>query len=306
MRLTIKNSFLFFICCFNLSICAQAQPLHSFPSFSDSALWSVAMRAGVPPVNINTQLYSFSSDTFFCGFNYSIIESALTTKGYVRSDSDKVFVRKTNSCTDKEYVMYDYNLNSGDSAWFACFSCATMSSDTINIKIIGIDSVIVNGIQRKRMKTLAQDLSACVLDTADWLKGIGSTFNPFYSLDPLFSTSEVAEYTLLCFDSSTTQLYMNPIWNICDTTSTGINVLNTNESVEMNPNPAIEKITLRFQEQISSIEIYNSLGEIIYYARTVWMPNETIEIDLSNKTAGFYFLIAKSNRNNITQKFVKL
>jgi hypothetical protein len=51
------------------------------------------------------------------------------------------------------------------------------------------------------------------------------------------------------------------------------------------------------------IEIYNSLGSIIYSTE---IENVKTEIDLSNQSSGIYFILIKTENNPIAKRIIKL
>ena len=84
--------------------------------------------------------------------------------------------------------------------------------------------------------------------------------------------------------------------------STGINstIIHLNNEISIFPNPTTGKFTLSTSEKIETIEIYNLLGDKIFYSATI-----QFEIDLSNQPSGIYFLVAHSKDKTITKKIVK-
>ena len=103
---------------------------------------------------------------------------------YVREEEKKVFFY-TEEC-DKEYLMYDFNLNVGDEVFladprhpFSCFNsspenpypCELTKGDTIigNFKITEVDSIEYNQVKRKMLR-----LGRNSTNSADiWVEGIG-------------------------------------------------------------------------------------------------------------------------------------
>ena len=65
------------------------------------------------------------------------------------------------------------------------------------------------------------------------------------------------------------------------------------------PNPTRGVITLPAGVTSGNIELYNSVGQKIYFNKT----NESI-IDLSGNLPGMYFLIIKGNSNDTNYKII--
>ena len=70
----------------------------------------------------------------------------------------------------------------------------------------------------------------------------------------------------------------------------------------LHPNPTNDLLNIQFKNniQISSISIYNTLGQLI-----LAVPNATEKIDVSNLSSGNYFLKINSDKGTTNAKFVK-
>jgi hypothetical protein len=68
------------------------------------------------------------------------------------------------------------------------------------------------------------------------------------------------------------------------------------------PNPVKEvlNISSKNQTEISSIEIYNIVGQVV-----IAIPNSTKTIDVSNLKTGTYFIKVNTEKGTTTTKFVK-
>jgi len=93
---------------------------------------------------------------------------------YVREEGGKVFFY-AESC-DKEYLMYDFNLNMDDEVVLAdphypisLFNCKFAGYD-FQYKVIEVDSIEYNQVKRKRLKLMNIYFPSCY-DT--WVEGIG-------------------------------------------------------------------------------------------------------------------------------------
>lgn len=79
---------------------------------------------------------------------------------------------------------------------------------------------------------------------------------------------------------------------------TGINQLSINNNINIFPNPFINQITVNSNNANQLIQIYNSLGSIVYSSV---MDKDNIIIDLSNQSNGFYYIKIGS----VTKKIIK-
>lgn len=93
---------------------------------------------------------------------------------------------------------------------------------------------------------------------------------------------------------------------VADLTTVGSNadILSNKEfnafQFEVYPNPSSDVINIRAKSPISKIKLHNVLGQV------VTEKNETSSIDISDLSAGYYFLRAEDNSGNIgTKKIIK-
>jgi len=83
---------------------------------------------------------------------------------------------------------------------------------------------------------------------------------------------------------------------------TGINEWNVLGSVTVFPNPFTNKITVLSVDGNRNIQVYNSLGELVY---SVKVENEKTEINLNNQPKGIYFICIKSDNGTEVKKLIK-
>ncbi len=85
----------------------------------------------------------------------------------------------------------------------------------------------------------------------------------------------------------------------------GIKTNNTNlENIKLYPNPnkGIFNISLDHKNETYQLEIYNSLGELVYQSMVI---NELLEINLEASPIGLYYVKLKGKEGNKTFKFIK-
>lgn len=76
----------------------------------------------------------------------------------------------------------------------------------------------------------------------------------------------------------------------------------TNDGIIIYPNPFNNKITLVSKSRKKSVQIYNTLGSIIYSAI---LEDEKSEIDLSNLSSGIYFIQTSDEKMISTKRIIK-
>lgn len=81
----------------------------------------------------------------------------------------------------------------------------------------------------------------------------------------------------------------------------GINENGDKGYVSMYPNPATEGITLSANTNITDVQIYNALGQLVYGLK---VNAKTTTIDLSSLQNGVYFVKTNSTLGTVTQKLI--
>lgn len=308
----MKNKILFLIL-FSFLFLQKGKSQNCFPEFSDSAKWNVLTCAYGIGVSCNTVSYQYSYDTLFCGHVYSkITPSPMSYSGYIRSDSTRAYIRMTNSCTDKEYLMYDFTINNGDTVYLAYNLWNSWTfDDTTRFILDSSNTQIINGVARDvyyLKYNTSPDLYPNLYDQMIWIKGIGSTTHPFFPLECVDGFFCDIDWRLLCFDSSGVQLYQDSLFNTCDTTYSTVKVnevLNENQLI-IYPVPFTNNLTISIEDAlISEIDILNLHGKIIYKIAGIEKNNFNIET-LENLHEGIYILKAHTNKGILIKKIIKV
>jgi hypothetical protein len=274
---------------------------HVFPDYSDNAHWNV-LECLWP--ECYTKSYNYEYDTIFCGQNYSKIHfTELNENGYFRSENLKTYFRKNPNCSDKEYLIYDYSLNIGDTVFVGYDLFWNAGKDTAEFVVDAIDTVNYFGVDRQRFKMLYDPMNEGMLyRPMYWINGIGSEVHPFYPFNCLWDGCEQG-YQLLCYDSLAVQLYQNSWANTCDTTILGIPNLETDISIA--PNPFSSEITVSVQNSsVYQINIYSSIGnKIMEYS---YVGNNIIIMETDKLNSGSYILELLTNSGSYTKKIIKI
>ncbi len=269
-----------------------------FPSWTDSPTWNVLECFWM---NCSTTTYQYVYDTTFCNQTYSKVELFNNQPGYIRSDSVKTYFRKSSNCIDKEYLMYDYSLNLGDTAYVGFNLELGTSYDTTAFVLTQIDTVNYFGVARQRFKLNFDNCNIGIpLHFMYWIKGIGSETQPFYSFRCLCDACEYT-FTLLCFDSTATQLYQNVIYNTCDTT-VGLNEINRPWKISIEPNPFFTSALIKTNSlEKLEIQVYDTKGKLIK------LMSGYSELSIGEELkSGIYFVKINTEKFHIAKKLVKL
>lgn len=288
-------------------ILPNAKSQTSFPSLTDNPTWSVYGTDNFWSGVFLTRNYEYEKDTLLCGQQYIKVESTPNHPnnviGYARVDNEKVYIRTSNNCADKEYLMYDFSLNIGDTVY-----CGYDIYDTTQFWVVAIDTVNHFGIDRKtlRMNFYMGTPPWGIVVGMDWIEGIGSTTHPFYPTVCLTDNCETL-YTLLCYDSSGTQLYQNSSFSTCDTTNVGIEETRNKLNLSIYPNPFFQSTTIDIglvNPEKVKIEIYAIDGKKLYDLKT---SPENMKFQIGDRlTEGIYMLKLLTDNQEITKKIIKI
>lgn len=170
----------------------------------------------------------FQTDAFFssghldlCGNTYNIVEG-LFGEGelYYRNEDQRTLLRRSTNCAEKEYLLYDFSLDLGDTIYVG-WEMEGSGEDTTMAIVETIDTVEFLGITRRRFSLLIDRCPMAgdepVFTTMEWIEGVGSTTHPFYAVICLCDFCETGT-VLQCADSSGTLTYRSLPDVVCDFT----------------------------------------------------------------------------------------
>ena len=223
----------------------------------------------------------------------------------------------------KEFLLYDFSLNMGDTVSVANFAEADKEGyircvkfervDVIGIEITNkdfltlndTDSLVMleNGMQRKRI-LMSNDVENI---WQYWIEGIGSSDGPFRHYNK-FEFEHALTKRLLCYNEDNEYLYYQNEFDIDGDIDCFIKFPSDvpencmNDDIKVYPNPAREVIRIdNLPIGWYDIKIYNDNGQIIF-SKPI---DNTGEIDISNFPCGLYFVVINSNYKNCNLKLVK-
>ena len=118
-----------------------------------------------------------------------------------------------------------------------------------------------------------------------------------------FNSSEIAQedsgnYSTLCYESTSNAMqdYVNCAQAVLNSQNFDINLL------EIYPNPGTDEVEINYNQLIDTVEIYNSLGQIIQTLQ----PNKlSVIVNTSNLPTGMYILKIKSNSSSAIIHWIK-
>lgn len=302
---TILLSFVIII----IAISALAQQYRSFPTHD--AVWKENHH-----VSYGSSHYSYlnyqnfiNGDTvingktyhkiYSSGKRYSYVSNSGSTsyyqnvyKGCIREDSLKHVYFYLNAL---EYLLYDFNLDLGDTLSDNLHGMGLMHSYDPSIKLIvnAIDSVIVGGDYHKRYRF---DYS---YHTLYLIEGIGSSDGLLETFDcyPSYSTD------LICFKQDNIDAY--PFGQGCDLGVTGIEEIASEQKIQLFPNPSHGTFTINFMDDAPEnaiLRISDQLGQTVYEKKLT--GNKSHQINAGKIADGIYFIRIQSKGKAYLMKLI--
>ena len=239
------------------------------------------------------------NETYKKLYLYSDIEFSPETATYIgalRENSQKqVFYRGMYELLELNEMIYDFSLSVGDT--FSGGSLNT-SSAFMGLVVADIDTVNYNGVERRRFKIMTEGYSQIA---AIWIEGIGNREGLFFIYHT--TTADIWGNTR-CYIHNGDLLYSNYSHggNDCITPLMGIESIVEDNSISIYPNPTNSEVNISSENIINSIEIFNSLGQRVYYS----VVNSTDKvIDISSFTNGVYILGVNTEKGVIRKKIIK-
>jgi len=256
---------------------------------TDQNSWNVM--STLYPEGGTTEIYKMEGDTVIDSRSYVKIWASLDSletwqpKGFLRQDSLVVWYRSPDDTTD--YLLYDFNLNTGDSASIVNVFCEP--GQTINVYVQSSDSVEYSGVKYKRLHLVDE------MGFEDyWLNGIGSLSGPLYSM--YGSLIVCPEWDLLCFHHADTLVYQNENENSCWVV--GIDEYKQVEaSLKPNPVEKGEPFNIETTGKINNITLYDASGRLIKTVHPVNRENALIQT--TDLKRGFYLLKIATEKKRV-------
>jgi hypothetical protein len=283
-----------------------------FPFPTDTAKWNCLDWWQWSPEDIILTNYQYimNGDTVISGKNYNKIyhqnidiNSETILLGGLREDSLKnVYFYPINTDVipptgglsfpndSSENLLYTFNnLSIG--------MILPINSELTEIKVIGIDSVLIGDKFRKRYQIENNRIGSLEY----WIEGIGSTYELF---SPFTWQFEWENFTL-CFTDSITYYINSPNGeDSCHyALPTGIKEDVISE-ISLFPNPV--EANIKFNNtpisDYKKIEIFDTQSRLVFSRK---ISTGELTIDVSELNSGLYFIIFSGDNRKATAKFIK-
>lgn len=289
-----------------LLLCSFVASAQYHPTAVEGRRWNQHLHQ-ITPFFPGMSYHEFRGDTLYKGKSMKKLIS-VDAKGNFKSLDALVFEDTTTPALTFFYpqaglfgdsVYFNLNLNIGDSLMVQC------GGDTGYYRADSISFITdLTSIQRKQHHfsfKMPQYNFGSFRTYFNWIEGFGDIQGFVGSPVPGTCFSDPLNVEVTCIFDSTTQLYQNPNFSICD----GISLTEIkNQTIEVFPNPAftfLEIQNLR-PEEVQSIQMVNSEGVVVM---EVSKPVEN-QIDIQQLPQGLYVLqISLKGSKGFTRKFVK-
>lgn len=272
-----------------------------------NAVWSIKETSFYERfyVDGDTIINSLTYKKYYISFD-TIIANNSSMYAFLREDtiSKKVYAISADSL--QEHLIYDFSLNVGDTT--TVYSHWWYTNQYFNVKVQAIDSLLIQGQFRKRLKLNNLDGSFSGPYDEYWIEGIGSTYGLFNAgLSGItFNLPSLFDFPLLnCFEQDDSLLFSQSNTPECFYMYTGVGQFEVldNVSIKLFPNPAKDVIYLTNHSKDINISIFNNFGQ-------QQLGNINIEnhsINLSQLSKGFYFYTITDRHHTImtSGKFIK-
>ncbi len=251
--------------------------------------WNVRLSSFM---SFSTEVYVIQEDSIHNSMSYKKIWmtydstlSGLMYQGLLREENNVVYYVPPNNT---EGILYDFNLEVGDTTYVKNMFCGDVELEAV---VISIDTVEYFGVERKRWHLDSDGWSEY------WIEGIGSMSGPLHSFYPLCIVCPAWE--LLCFHENDDLLYIMPGQTNCYQTSVGIDEQVADATYKILPNPVRQGQYFEFEpaHDIKSIGIYNSAGILVKHLNL--SPDQRVFIKTDDMKPGLYLLKAETRKNKI-------
>lgn len=300
---------------FLLFFCHQLNGQNYVPLVRDSVAWKEqsTIQLDLGSYTGSIFFYYILGDTTINNTTYSKLQKSDTlykpvpAVGFIREFNKQVYLYIP-ELDSSEILLYDFNLNIGDTMAFADLEYRSLTQlKFVSATLTSIDSIqIENGSYRKRhnFSTATQSNFTAIVE------GIGNTSQATSGLLQTIGTVYL-DYThsLDCMILKDTVEYRGGYYQFVDTldcftiaTNAPMNLSNRIESrmFSIYPNPTSSRINISPLQEMHQYEVnvFNDLGQLVSSASP---QNKTITIDTGNWRSGLYLVCFKDQFGAIMQ-----
>ena len=295
---------------------ANAQSYQYVPFPTENAIWSeyyVSEEQPSPPwfYHYYDKIAMTGEDTTINGkiykklylFNDSVFNiNNATYLGGIREENKQIFYigeilhfRKPASAANEEILLYDFDLNIGDTLRANDYSINTnFSTLGFDWVVVNIDTILLGNKLRRRI--------FFDVDTVTWIEGIGNLEGfLFASYMPITGTPPHG--SIICFKQNDTIVYFNSNYSECMPLNMPAK-LAVLDNIIISPNPATDFLTLKVENvQLLpfTFQLYDMQSRIQLTGKT---SNTQAELNVATLPRGLYVLKIITEKETITKKVV--
>jgi hypothetical protein len=245
--------------------------------------------------SVNDTIYYQVEQFSYCGDNIPTTPLML-----IREESGKWYSRLNE--VEPDELLFDFTLEEGESVTLE--TCFNLFPQPQTLTVVDIEDITMYDGSIRRMWTLIYDeTSDFAGNTEYWIEGIGNMYiGLVHSLS--FSCIDLTEWLHCYFENDDRKFpsYEFPAGiDCCNTVS--ISEQSTITSISLYPNPTSDELTIQGPLPISSIEISDFVGRIIYTSQP---NNPIVEVDTELFSSGCYLVSIQTEKGTIEiSKFIK-
>ena len=203
---------------------------------------------------------------------------------FMRSDSDKIYYYSPDS--SRFLSLCDFSKSAGDSFEIEGYYSVTLQGAPLFAKVDSIGLINLNGHIRRISFTHINDI---MYDYPGLnIEGIGNCYWMF----PIHEENVFGP--LRCYSDSILGLYETGEAFSCDWNTEAPEIIFSNQSIEISPNPSSGIFNLQFQNSslLKSIDVLNVFGKKIFSSNRI--SDSQFVLNLSAQPNGIYFLQLKT------------
>lgn len=275
------------------------------PTAADRAVWNMAAFH-----QINYEIIA-EKDTSFCGYQWTkAVEQGWSLDGprllgYYRSEGRQVYYRYYADCSEREWLMYDYSLEPGDTVYLPINQSFPQFADTMRHVVYKVEQKVIEGLERKVL-WISPDYSygggTDASPTIEWIEGIGSNLHPIPPAvcplaGTLYALCEHGHHYVQCLQTQDGVLYRHPFDPYCSTLTIPVVFPDKDDlKISLSPNPAHQGALLNVQYQLPLAEdwrllAYNVHGHLMETHRLpVRQDSGRFSLSTAGWPAGVYFV----------------
>ncbi len=266
---------------------SNAQPY--LPMLEEDNAWSVDVHFcpfGDPDTFTVTSQITITGEEVVNGITYKVISTSNSNGGcLVREENG--FVYKYNEDINDEEVMYDFNLEVGESFSLLESPSCTLGDSTPGVGVpLQVTATSIQFIAGESRKVI--EFSNAHWGEEYWIEGIGSItgFEPYVEVLDITCWSRLA-----CFTKDGVITYFNGA-TACDNTTLDVSEFSSEEIV-LYPNPVTNRSILHLPSRadVDRIKILDIHGRIL---RDEQISKDYYTIDVMDYKSGLYFYQAFS------------